>query len=806
MASRARSLLLVLVATVGCASKEEELAPADATAADGTEGGGTFDLEAGGGECTSAAQCDGGVCIDGRCCSSVEAVCGASCCSGESVCLFGACVVPGKSCTTTNDCGAGAYCETALGTTTASDAGVDANVDGSETSATCSEPPPRSGRCVPRPTVCPEGDAGVDAGACLARCEYRPPPAGPLNAIAEWSWGTGTAARQFPNFIDVWSTPTVARIHDANCDGKVDELDPPNVVFVAGNVENTCCQCNGKTPTACHTGVLRMLNGRTGAEVWSLRRASPESAGFAGVSTAVGDVTGDGRVDVVAVTGEGRVVVVDGTGSVVHVSDQPIPGADDGTFGWGGGLALADADGDGFAEIAYGSTLFSMKGGTLKRVFGTTPSGNTALATFADLDGAAGGNLELLTGPKAFRVDGTVLWDRTAEIASGFPAVGDMDGDGDPDVALVHAGKAWILEGRTGATILGPIAIPGTGSGGPPTIADFDGDGKPEIGVAMQNQYSVLKPDLDKKTLAVLWSAPNHDLSSSVTGSSVFDFEGDGRAEVIYNDECFLWVYDGPTGKVRFAALTTSFTATEASIVADVDGDGRAEIVMVSNRVDPSDKGWKCDIAPWNQPDPAVGRPAWKPPASGPSYGGITVFGDAAGAWVGTRTLWSQHTYHVTEICDDRDSACLPGSAYGSIPRREQKNWRLPWLNNFRQNVQDRGIFDAPDATVALEVRCSSPAQLEASLRNGGLATLPSGVEIAFVNETRGNAIVGRARSTRPLFPGQTEVISFVVPEASGGRDDVYKARIVVDPTKPTFPQCRTDNDESPSTRSSCPR
>ena len=36
---------------------------------------------------------------------------------------------------------------------------------------------------------------------------------------------------------------------------------------------------------------------------------------------------------------------------------------------------------------------------------------------------------------------------------------------------------------------------------------------------------------------------------------------------------------------------------------------------------------------------------AWTPGTQlGQSYRGITVFGDKANAWVGTRTLWSQHT------------------------------------------------------------------------------------------------------------------------------------------------------------------
>ena len=81
----------------------------------------------------------------------------------------------------------------------------------------------------------------------------------------------------------------------------------------------------------------------------------------------------------------------------------------------------------------------------------------------------------------------------------------------------------------------------------------------------------------------MLWQSATEDESSGSTGSSVFDFNGDGVAEVVYRDECWLRVYSGPDGSKRFAAPVTSGTVQEEPVIADVDGDGHAEIVAGSD-------------------------------------------------------------------------------------------------------------------------------------------------------------------------------------------------------------------------------
>lgn len=169
-----------------------------------------------------------------------------------------------------------------------------------------------------------------------------------------------------------------------------------------------------------------------------------------------------------------------------------------------------------------------------------------------------------------------------SSLQDGYPAVADMDLDGKPEVVLVGSGRVSVLEGATGAVIAGPLNIPTTGCtgsctanrGGPPTIEDFDGDGRPEIGIAGGYSDSVYDyyregehiPEgitANPGELFVRWSIPTQDHSSNATGSSVFDCQGDGAAEVVYADECYLRVYSGVDGTVQLEWPNTSGTIHE---------------------------------------------------------------------------------------------------------------------------------------------------------------------------------------------------------------------------------------------------
>jgi hypothetical protein len=797
----------------------------DATLVDSGRGFGT---DTGG--CSSS--CEGGVCLQGACCEA-ENVCGSACCGTGTVCLFDQCVMPGNPCHSSQDCAMGQYCETALGP---GDAGADAGGTrgpeggaeggGPVLEAGCSEPLPTAGRCLPLPPTC-AGDAGTtaDGGPCFAPCTYVPDAGGPLNAVKKWQWGP-TAVTD-PTKTDVWSTPTVGRIYDTNCDGVIDDLDSPVIVFISGAVDQTCCGCGGEAVSTCETGVVRMVDGSKGTEIWTLDKAQSSSIGFMGSSPALGDVDNDGYVDIVVMTGEGYIVVLDRYGNVESTSDKPYPhatapSAGQGT-GWGGGIVVGDMNADGFPEIAFGDTVWTTKGGGVTLLFtggkGTGGGQSEETSAMTDIDNAPDNNLELLAGNTVYTYAGTVLWEQTG-LPDGFPAVGDFDKNGTPEVVLVGCpaggaspcqGEVWILEGATGNIVAGPVTLPftqGTANhGGPPTVADFDGDGFPEIGIAGATYYAVLKPVITNGAIAgpidVLWKMGDHDFSSSVTGSTVFDFEGDGVPEVVYADECWLWVFDGPTGAVRLAISHSSFTGTETSMLADIDGDGHAELLIPSNGVDMHK--WNC--LGYAGADAGGGMTingqSWTPgPNPNQSYAGLVAYGDSANSWVGTRTLWNEHTYHVTNICDDTDQVCPAPNVYGSIPQGETPNWTVSYLNDFRQNVQHDGIFNAPDAIVALAVDCTTPVVAHVSVRNIGQAGLPPGVS-AGVFTTQGNTQVGLVTTTLELLPGQTQTLNVTLSPGAAPSQSYY-AQILMNAAMPTFHECRTDNDTSTTVTAVC--
>ncbi len=536
-----------------------------------------------------------------------------------------------------------------------------------------------------------------------ARCEVRPPFEPHFEPEVEWAW---TASPLMPTHTNVEMTPVVV---DVSGDGV------PDVVF------NSFEGWNFKT-----NGVLRAISGTDGSDLWAVTDPALRTRGAA--SVAAGDIDGDGQVELCTVPESALgIICFEHTGAFKFRADGP-------RLDWGG-VSLADLDGDGTVEILAGNHVYD-SAGALKWVgsdgVGGPPNDTGPLAFAADLDGD--GKQEVVNGRAIYRHDGTLKC-KAASLGQGLSGVGNFDADPEGEVVVVWVGHVSLMEAD--CTVRWTVEHLGGGVGGPPNIADFDGDGQPEIGVAGMSWYSVFEADGTVK-----WLTPTQDASSNRTGSSTFDFEGDGRAEVVYADETALRIHDGVTGEVRFETAHSSCTAYENPVVVDVDGDGNAEIVVAQNTA--------CDIGPFH---------------------GIRVFRDRKDGWVNTRRIWNQHAYSVTNVNED-----------GSIPAHPVANWLTPGLNTFRTNSQGTGTvkpFAAPDLVVdAVSATCDSEGgvTLGARVRNAGDAPASAGVRVAFYRgaASEGGTLLGVATVEGKVDAGAEVLVEWELGAAPGGRGEVF--------------------------------
>lgn len=487
--------------------------------------------------------------------------------------------------------------------------------------------------------------------------------------IVEWGAGDGKTSTALP------------AVGDLNGDGM-----PEIVVMETGLLG----------PLVAGSGELVVYRGDGGGIVWEDDKAK----GAYGSGPALGDIDHDGKPEVVIVREYKSSLLAEGDYTVVAYSwdgqveweSEHYTGAD---FDYATAINLSDMDHDGHVEIVAGRVILNADGtlrgvgkygrGSYGILLGISEASVSAVADL-DLDGVE----EVIVGNAIYNADGTALW-HDADQPDAMISVANLDDDQKGEFVAVSWNTVRAHD-TYGDLLWGPITIQTANICSPPAIGDIDGDGQPEIVVAGGNEIYAFERDG-----TVLWQNAVVD-QSGASGASLFDFEGDGVAEVVYIDEIEMVAFDGLTGAVKFYNSDhASVTMMDYPVIADVDADDQAEIVVVHS-------------------------------GSGRS---LSVFGDRLERWLPTRRVWNQHPYSITNVNDDL-----------SIPTTAVMNFTT--YNSFHGAI-DRlpGENLAIDLEAEIVEICDDPCDgaavpLTARMVNRGGEDAPAGVWMTLYAEVGG--------------------------------------------------------------------
>ncbi|NTV64385.1 MAG: VCBS repeat-containing protein, partial [Oscillochloris sp.] len=206
-------------------------------------------------------------------------------------------------------------------------------------------------------------------------------------------------------------------------------------------------------------------------------------------------------------------------------------------------------------------------------------------------------------------------WRSASTLNAWASAWGDVDGDGDLDLAVANkGGRSRVYRNCTVKSSSDPC---GSASGMSDTLiwesptdaasvglalVDMDGDGDLDLALANQNQLSQVYRNCTVKTSAdlipcgtaaslsgdLIWQAPS---PANTTSMAWGDVNGDGALDLVLgnqNSASQLYVNSG-AGSLNTSAITwqtSPFSSTQAIALGDVNGDSRLDLVVGYNGAD----------------------------------------------------------------------------------------------------------------------------------------------------------------------------------------------------------------------------
>jgi hypothetical protein len=176
--------------------------------------------------------------------------------------------------------------------------------------------------------------------------------------------------------------------------------------------------------------------------------------------------------------------------------------------------------------------------------------------------------------------------------------IGDLDGDGKPDLAVADFGSlrvsVFLNTSTSGSITTGSFAtrVDLTTPTQPTNIAigDLDGDGKPDLAVACANssKVSILR---NTSTIGSISFATSVDFTTGTSASSVAigDLDGDGKPDLAVSNKTSntvsIFRNTSTSGSIAFTGKVdfTTGTSPNSLAISDLDGDGKPDIAVANS-------------------------------------------------------------------------------------------------------------------------------------------------------------------------------------------------------------------------------
>ena len=336
--------------------------------------------------------------------------------------------------------------------------------------------------------------------------------------------------------------------------------------------------------TADANGRVYAMDTRQGGDIWNATLNTQGGALLC--SPLLADINkADGEFDVVMATSTQGIWAIDGAtrGRIWRGQlDSAVPGTP----------AAADINKDGTPDIFVGTQQGTLtcydgrQGGVVWQArLGASLQTSPRLA---DLN--HDGYMDVIIGANDNRIhamngaNGQTIWIHVGTHVPSTVAIADMNADNIPDVALITPAEMIILEGETGSA-LWRWSVPGTAQPAasdpfrpyPPAVADLNSDKVPDVIVSTAGGH-VYAIDGVSKGKSYIW---DFGLTPSrKTAPALFDMNHDGTADVVFGDrDGNLTVVDGTTGH-QLNQLGFSGSIVAAPVIADMNGNGSADIIV----------------------------------------------------------------------------------------------------------------------------------------------------------------------------------------------------------------------------------